>query len=190
MEITIIGGVPCTGKTTLMRKIKTELLINKKLDDQDMNILKGYQDKKKENVIFGLYEGDLFDGTDKLSMAVQPQAIDWLHKADTKIKNVFIEGDRLFKPSFIKACKNITSRVRIIVLEAGQETLDYRHATRKDEQSKEWLIAKKTTVDNIKKEFPCHIFSNQNLNDQDIILNYILSNEYYKCVNPAQRTLF
>ena len=84
-RINIIGGVPATGKSALMKKIKKELKVDYFFEK---DILKGYADKDKDNYIFGIYNNELFDGTDKLSMAVQPKAVEFIRA--TKFKSIFI----------------------------------------------------------------------------------------------------
>ena len=94
-------------------------------------LIKGYQDEASENYVLGIYqENELFAGTDKLSMAVQPDAIKFIKNKE--FKHLLIEGDRLFKPSFIKECYNVTNNVRVIILKVGEMTLKNRHKQTKE----------------------------------------------------------
>ena len=117
----------------------------------------------------------------------------WFTLSDIKnkeFKHLLIEGDRLFKPSFIKECYNVTNNVRVIILKVGEMTLKNRHKQRGDNQSESWLRAKKTTVNNIKETFPCHILNNIDVFDQNICLEYIIGKDIYAQVNPSQTNLF
>ena len=184
--ITIIGGEPASGKTTLMKKIISRLRIEIEIQH---GLIKGYQDEASENYVLGIYqENELFAGTDKLSMAVQPDAIKFIKNKE--FKHLLIEGDRLFKPSFIKECYNVRNNVRVIILKVGEMTLKNRHKQRGDNQSESWLRAKKTTVNNIKETFPCHILNNIDVFDQNICLEYIIGKDIYAQVNPSQTNLF
>ena len=184
-HVTIVGGEPCSGKTSMMRALKDLLNIDKEFE---YKLLKGYHDDKLDHAILGIYKEELFAGTDRLSMAVQPDTIEFLKQA--KFPNVYLEGDRLSKPSFINACLEITPNVRVIILEASPTILANRHKQRGDEQSEDWLRAKKTTVHNIKEKYPCHIFENTDVFQMHIVINYIVDKSTHKVVNPAQATLF
>ena len=185
--ITIIGGVPCSGKSTLMKEIKEK---TKCKNEFEYKLVRGHNDDSMENVILGVYgdSAEIFSGTDRLSMAVQPDAVEFLRKG--QFDNAYIEGDRLFKPSFIRNCSMLTTDLRVVVLEAGKETLEKRHEERGDNQTKEWIKAKRTTVDNIKNAFPCHVLSNNDLNEMSTNIDYILNKEFNRAVNPAQASLF
>tara|TARA_R100000664_G_scaffold12249_1_gene19714 strand:- start:2000 stop:2566 length:567 start_codon:yes stop_codon:yes gene_type:complete len=185
--ITVIGGVPCSGKSTLMKEIKKRTDCK---NEFEYKLVKGHHDDKIENVILGVYidSGEIFSGTDRLSMAVQPDAIEFLQKGE--FNNAYIEGDRLFKPSFIRTCSMLTTDLRVIILEAGKEILEKRHKERGDSQSEEWIKAKRTTVDNIKNAFPCHVLNNNDLNEMNANIDYILNREFNRAVNPAQASLF
>ena len=156
-KITLIGGEPCTGKSTLVKTIITRKNINEKFEYE--KLLKGHIND--EYIVIGVYDNGLFDGTDKLSMAVQPVFKKFITKNKTK-KHIILEGDRLFKKSLIKWLTESEHFFRLIILTAEESTKKFRHIVRKDKQTESWLNSKKTTVNNIIKEFNHTMFKNEN----------------------------
>ena len=67
-EIIAIGGVPASGKSTLMKKVIKEY---KPLKTFKYGLIRGLYDKEKNLYFIGIYDDSVFCGTDKLSMAVQ-----------------------------------------------------------------------------------------------------------------------
>ena len=90
-----IGGVPATGKTTLMKKILTKFTYQ----NFKFGLLRGHFIKEKNLVIMGIYNNDIFCGTDKLSMAVNK---DFIKYVKLNKRNILFEGDRLFSLNNIK----------------------------------------------------------------------------------------
>ena len=183
-KVYLIGGIPCSGKTTLMRKIKKELEINNFYEN---GCLKGYKNAITEDYVFGLYNDELFDGTDQLSMSVQPLAVDFIY--NKQFKRLFIEGDRLFKKTFIEKIKKITE-LNIYILKAPSKVIKDRHIQREDNQDERWLNAKQTTVDNVVNKYECHILPNETTLDMMNIYQYIINDKKNMLKTPAQFTLF
>lgn len=144
MKCVAIGGVPATGKTTLMKNIINILQPKKKFK---FGLLRGYM---QENIsILGVYEpNDIFAGTDKLSMAVQK---DYQKYIDKIMINTIFEGDRLFtKNNLIDVCKKYETK--IIILENDKQTLQKRHIERGDNQSEKFKKGRATKINNIELE--------------------------------------
>ena len=79
-----IIGMPGTGKTTLMRRFMENY---EWTQDTPLKLLDTYISGNMR--LFGKYaEGDTFAGTDKLSMAVMPVAIEYL-QGDPSPVNIF-----------------------------------------------------------------------------------------------------
>jgi len=90
-----IVGMPGTGKTTLMREWMSK---REWTPDTPIQLLDSYH--SDDIRLFGKYElGETFAGTDKLSMAVMPVAIEYM-KNPTHEVNIF-EGDRLTSVNFL-----------------------------------------------------------------------------------------
>lgn len=98
----------------------------------------------------GIYNNDIFCGTDKLSMAVNK---DFIKYVKLNKRNILFEGDRLFSLNNIKLIKELY-KTRTIILENDQKTLDLRHLDRNDNQSAKFLKGRITKISNI-----CNYFS-------------------------------
>lgn len=144
MKCVAIGGVPATGKTTLMKNIINILQPKKKFK---YGLLRGYI--QKDISILGVYKAnDIFAGTDKLSMAVQK---DYQKYIDKIMMNTIFEGDRLFtKNNLLDICKKYETK--IIILENDKQTLQERHIERGDNQSEKFKKGRATKINNIELE--------------------------------------
>ena len=105
-------------------------------------LVKGLYCPKRQLFIPGVYDDSIFCGTDKLSMAVQPDFIKLARKM--KRATFLFEGDRLFNQSLFEQVK-----CDIYVITATEETLQQRHKARKDNQTAKFLKAKKTKIQNV-----------------------------------------
>jgi len=169
MKCLAIGGLPASGKTTLMQ------LIYERLNTTALKfgLLRGHYDKNKNLALLGLYNNtDIFKGTDKLSMAVNPH---FLIYAEKNNRNLLFEGDRLF------TLKNLTHlnaiyKLRIIILNQTDIELKRRHNERNDNQSDKFIKGRATKIANIKKAFNNSI-ENHTLNsieDSKVLANNII----------------
>ncbi len=161
MKIIVIGGEPATGKSRLMRKIKGK----REFKSNKYKKLLDYE-KKGDLIIFGRYEGEKFDGTDRLAMSVQPVAVDFVKKTLKKNPDttIIFEGDRLFNKKFIQFISK-TCPFCVIILTVSQSVKDERHKDREDTQTETFLKSRKTKVANVNKAFKTLIWTNENLDD-------------------------
>tara|TARA_R100001463_G_scaffold34593_6_gene75911 strand:- start:840 stop:1349 length:510 start_codon:yes stop_codon:yes gene_type:complete len=164
-RVIAIGGVPATGKTTLMRQIIKDML---PLKTFKYKLLRGLYNRDKNIYIIGIYDKSLFSGTDKLSMAVQPDFIEFANKIPQD--NIIFEGDRLFNQSLFDNMK-----CEIIVIKAKPELIEQRHILRNDTQKEKFKKAKQTKINNIIENNNVMSFDNNNKQDIKIIKNYILN---------------
>jgi len=109
MQIIGIGGVPASGKSTLMKEVLAELGVCGS-DKLEYGLLKGRYFKEPKVILLGDYAKDeMYGGTDRLSFAAQPhtqQMIDELHvQPEWNRHTILFEGDRLFNASFIEFCE-------------------------------------------------------------------------------------
>lgn len=147
-----IGGEPATGKTTLMREAMTVL---GESTEFKYKLCRGHKFTAAKVLVLGIYDGTKFAGTDRLSMAVQPDAVALVEKmSHTPSYNgwtLLYEGDRLFNSSFIQAVANIAPH-RFYLLTASDEQKEQRHLKRQDSQPAKWLAGRATKCKNITEQ--------------------------------------
>lgn len=172
--ILIIGvcGEPATGKTTLMR------LLMDKLGENWTKERFGVLDHLKSGNIYvlGKYDGEDFDGTDKLSMSV-------INDAESFIKSlpvdsiVLFEGDRLFCSRFINFIQQTGKTLLIQLINSSIEEQN-RRSKREDNginQSETFLKGRKTKYKNLRQEFPLiQPMNNDNLESRDLVVEKII----------------
>ena len=141
-RVVAIGGVPCSGKTTLVREI-----LNKVEDEPKFfkyGLLRGYI--SGDTAILDIYQqNDTFGGTDKLSMAVQKDYEKFLQITDN---NVLFEGDRLFTKKNLLHLQDKYEQ-KFIILDLDKKTLEKRHEERNDTQSEKFKKSRQTKINNI-----------------------------------------
>jgi deoxyadenosine/deoxycytidine kinase len=177
-KVIAIGGEPATGKTTLM----FELI--KLADDWEIvkpkKLLDAMYSKKQNLYILGKYanDGNVFQGTDRLSMAVQPDAEQFFEDLVGQSANVIFEGDRLFNQKLLEKIVDKFD-TKIIVLMATQAELDQRHVDRNDNQNDTFKNGRKTKISNLMGSLILydyiHLLHNESMHQQKIVLNTITS---------------
>lgn len=152
-KIIAIGGVPATGKSTLIKNLLSKATDWEK--KEPVQLVSGMYSSSLNTIILGIYEeGEKFPGTDRFSMAVQPKAeefIDWA----TGQMNVLFEGDRLFNAKFLEFCLNYenVAPLEIIILTAPSKLVEERHVDRSDSQSDQFKKSRETKLSNITGNF-------------------------------------
>lgn len=134
--------MPCTGKTTLVRKILNSV------DDPKFfkyGQLRGYI---SDNLaILGVYTpNEVFSGTDKLSLSVQKSYENFLKITDY---DVLFEGDRLFTAKNLEDIQK-NYDYQFYVLELPDDLLEERRIGRNNTQSDKFLKGRATKINNIK----------------------------------------
>ena len=144
MKIFAIGGEPGSGKTTLMKEIIGYFGVEPKYDS-----FKLVPYLQKDNIyVLGKYEeGEVFSGTDRMSMAVQPEAIKFLETLPSD-SIVLYEGDRLFTASFLEHCLEKYD-LKIIYLSTTKDIRTERYKERGSNQNETWLQGRETKISNI-----------------------------------------
>jgi hypothetical protein len=138
--------------------------------------------RKLDCFILGSYEeNETLAGTDRLSMSIQPQTVEFVKETKSK---VIYEGDRLFNASILEACCAEKIGFKILEITATDETLKKRHKLRKDEQSKTFLESRATKVRNVCRSpsFFRDVVGFENENDTD--MEKIISEMAGICRNP------
>lgn len=161
-----IGGEPATGKTSLMVQILKRLGASRGLYK---GLVRGHFYDLSQVVVLGVYDGSLFSGTDRLSMAVLPEAIAFLNKIANRPAydnwTVLFEGDRLFNAKFFDAAQQL-GELKLFLLTCEEETLEKRHSDRKDTQSESWLKGRRTKYAKLYAQYPMTMLSNDTLEMQ------------------------
>ena len=174
MLITIsIGGPPASGKTTLMRAFMSSVGPFWAGAKQGLVVYSEYASKKL--IVLGDYSpyvGD-FAGTDKLSMAVQPQAVALLKKWSKQNSKdgyaVLLEGDRLFNSSFIIAVRDLPLvHSYWLVLTTNPNALEARHKARGDTQDATWLKGRETKINNLMSVEGIRTIPHNDRNDTEV----------------------
>ena len=173
MLVFAIGGEPGAGKSTLMKEIISKFNWIKVYDEVKLVPYLQYDC----NYILGKYdEGETFSGTDRMSMAVQPEAVKFLASLH-KDSVVLFEGDRLFTSTFLEHCVE-NYDTEIIYLETDKSIRQERYKERGSNQNETWLQGRETKIANILSNmtlmFNVTKFKNNNKEEQKIIVDYIM----------------
>jgi hypothetical protein len=175
-KLIAVGGQPGTGKTTLLRKFMEG---KDWIDVSPVKLVNASYNIKRDLYILGKYEeGQIFAGTDRLSMAVQPPLQDWiaLHNC-----NILFEGDRIFNQSFLEFAMGLPdTELQVIYLKAPKDILEQRYRDRGSDQSEQFLRGRETKYSNLLSNFELmpYIteFSNTNLEEQGKVLAFLEGN--------------
>ena len=148
-KLIAVGGSPGTGKTTLFRKF----MENKKFDPiEPAKLVSAMYNAERDLYILGKYEeGEVFAGTDRLSMAVQPAMQDWIASHNC---NILFEGDRIFNQSFLEFAMGLpNTELHIVFLSAPKDILEQRYQERGSDQSEQFLRGRETKYNNLLSNF-------------------------------------
>lgn len=144
MKLIYLIGLPGSGKTTVMKKLMNR--IGEFEQDRPIDLLDSHV---CENVrVLGKYlEGETFSGTDRLSMAVAPKAIEYFSTHPQEI--VIGEGDRLNNKGFFHCFDDKT----LIHLTVSDSERTRRYEERGSDQSDKFIQTVRTKCKNILEEF-------------------------------------
>jgi cytidylate kinase len=178
MRVVAIGGMPGTGKTRVMRDLI--FCLNKKhVFDGAFKTFK-YKHYQDQNVIVGgIYDGQVNDGTDRLSMAVMPDAKGFVEKHIDGNFTLVFEGDRLYTKNFLAWLTTKISDYRFLMLFASIDVRAKRYEQRGTNQSPSFIKGRATKCENIMYAQSFFVETLQNNDEVDVaiivssILNYI-----------------
>ena len=172
-KLIAVGGSPGTGKTTLFRKF----MEGKNFQPvEPAKLVSAMYCAELDLYILGKYEeGEVFAGTDRLSMAVQPAVSEWIASHNC---NVLFEGDRIFNQSFLEFAMGLPDTdLQVVFLNAPKDILEQRYADRGSDQSEQFLRGRETKYNNLLSNFDLmpYIteFANTNLEEQAKVLNFL-----------------
>lgn len=139
--------MPGTGKTTLMKKFMSQFEGEWKLE-RPVELLDSHVNGNIR--ILGKYEdGEVFAGTDRLSMAVQPKVLEYLNENESD--HIVFEGDRLTSINLFKQIKSSNKhQLHILSLVTSDEVRQERYELRGSNQSEKFINGRATKIQNIK----------------------------------------
>jgi len=145
MKVVYLIGLPGCGKSTVMKELMSRF--EGWSQDRPVDLLDSHVSGNVR--VLGKYEeGETFSGTDRLSMAVSPKAIEFIETNPDEI--IIGEGDRLNNKGFFNACGD---NLEIIHLTVSDEERQRRYEERGSDQSDKFIQTVKTKVTNIVNEF-------------------------------------
>ena len=167
-KVIFIAGVPASGKTTLFKRIREHFF----------GSFQEFKDGKVRGIeqgdykMLGVFDGSTFEGTDRLSMTVIDDAINYIKKQDVKPgkKVIFIEGDRLFNFRFLQETK-----ATLIILDAAPHVLRQRHTERGDNQNQQFLRSRRSKIENFAKKHGIKRVFNNTPGDAQKILQFVIN---------------
>lgn len=172
-KLIAVGGSPGTGKTTLFRKYMESKVFQ---PVEPAKLVSAMYNTERDLYILGKYEeGEVFAGTDRLSMAVQPAMQEWIASHNC---NVLFEGDRIFNQSFLEFAMGLPdTELHIVFLNAPKTVLEQRYKDRGSDQSEQFLRGRETKYSNLLSNFDLmpYIteFTNTNLEEQGKVLAFL-----------------
>lgn len=149
MRVIYLIGLPGSGKTHVVREFMKRYSMW--VEDTPIKLMDSHYTNRIR--VLGKYDdAETFAGTDRLSMAVNPQAIEWVELCPPEL--IIGEGDRLNNKAFFKACqKERAEDLTILHLTVSDEERERRYKERGSNQSDKFIQTVRTKVKNIVEEF-------------------------------------
>ena len=147
--IIMIGGIPCSGKSTLTKEIIRELGSAEFVEPMKLFKCQVHNDI----LVVGQYpEGETFGGTDRLSYGTINKFRDFINSEQPKYKHIIVEGDRFFRAKDIEWLVE-THDAKVYILKVSPEVEKERHIARRDEQAENWLQTRRSLINNLQTNF-------------------------------------
>ena len=165
----MIGGVPCSGKSTLTRNIISELGSAELVEPMKLFTCQ----KHGDILVVGRYpEGETFGGTDRLSYGTISKFREFIIQEGPKYKHIIIEGDRFFRMKDIEwLVSEYDAKIYVLIVNRAEEIK--RHILRKDTQTEKWLKGRRSQISNILTNMflmdKIQVRNNDNENDMALI---------------------
>ena len=154
MKIIGLIGEPAAGKSTVMRDFISHLG-NNEVVKEGLVVYTTYP--KDKIMVGGIYDKEVFSGTDRLSKGCGPKYRDWLNSKinDPEFKDwtFYWEGERFSNSKFFDFFMDLKTPVVTYYLKADPETLNARNAKRSN-QNESWRKGMHTRMENLRKNYP------------------------------------
>tara|TARA_R110000772_G_scaffold255904_1_gene372232 strand:+ start:19 stop:543 length:525 start_codon:yes stop_codon:yes gene_type:complete len=145
----MIGGVPCSGKSTLTRNILSELGSAEFVEPMKLFPCQ----KHGDTLVVGRYPvGETFGGTDRISYGAISKFRDFINQEVSKHKNIILEGDRFCRAKDIEWLLS-EHNSKVYILKVSPSVEKERHIGRGDEQSEKWLQTRRSLIANLQTNF-------------------------------------
>lgn len=145
MIATYLIGEPGAGKSTLLRELVGDVTFSQ--EPKPFGHLVYWGGERYDEVLAvqlgGLHE--TFPGTDRLSMGVQPKAIQFVTTSALGVPSLFAEGDRLATDSFFTALDEASGVFDVVLLDTPPAVCAERRAER-GPQNDVWVKGRRTKV--------------------------------------------
>jgi ABC-type dipeptide/oligopeptide/nickel transport system ATPase component len=153
MKIVGLIGEPASGKSTVFRKL-IATLGGYSIQKQGLVTYTLYHDDKV--IIAGIYDEQVFSGTDRLSKGCGPAYREWITQKnegpDWDSWTFYWEGERFSNSKFFDFFRDECSDVTIYYLMADEATLNERNANRSN-QNPSWRKGMATRMRNLKEGY-------------------------------------
>ncbi len=155
LGVVALTGEPASGKSTVFRTLLS--MLHERPVMFKSGLVNGFHYTVARITVLGSYDSTLqHPGTDKLSMAVQPDFNGLLQRWSLDPTRqgwvLLYEGDRLCNQASLNLIKELHLPFEGYALRADPATLATRHTAR-DNQNATWLAGRQTKVKRLVEEF-------------------------------------
>ena len=175
IKIIAIMGEPATGKTTLTLELMN--LLGEGVA-QSWKAVKYVTCPSARCIVLGVFDGSTFQGTDRLSMSVQPGALAFVQRLHSSDKfdgyTVIFEGDRLSNQKFFDAVGESGIPLNLFLLTASTVEKERRHKKRGDTQEASWLAGRGTKYANLAKGNPLTSLNNETAQERTVNVQLLM----------------
>lgn len=164
MKVIGFVGQPCSGKSTLMRQLMSEIGDEWELVQE--GLLRFHFNAQKNVMVMGIYDDRVFSGTDLLAKNVGPKFREWISAFDEQDTVIILwEGERFSNsPTIQHLLKTVDTELYLV--EAPEEVLEERNRNRSN-QNDNWRRSMKTRINNLVKRYSIKPLSEF---DKDVIM--------------------
>ena len=157
MKIVGLCGEPAAGKSTVMRNF-IATLGGCSVQKQGLVVYTLFHDDQV--IVAGIYDGQTFSGTDRLSKSCGPEYRKWITEKNESPEwddwTFYWEGERMTNSKFFHFFYNDCADTTIYLLTANAETLEERNANRSN-QNASWRKGMATRIANIRANYPVKV---------------------------------
>jgi hypothetical protein len=159
MKIQYYIGRPGVGKSTLMRE-RMKSLGESTLVKEGLVVYHKFETSK--TIVLGIYDEQVFSGTDRWSKGVGPKFREWLASMSQSHPDWTIlgEGERLSNNPNLDAMFEYGD-MELIVVTVSEKELAKRHAGRGEAQSESWQKGMATRILNLRNKYKHAVLVNE-----------------------------